>query len=254
MEPSGARSDRDLKGLYEEHYSADGSDALRYGEWRALGARGKADHVETLAARLAQRPLRIAEIGCGDGALLGELAQRGFGASRVGFELSEGAVRIASQRPGVDGVVAFDGERVPATDDAFDLAILSHVLEHVPDPARTLAEAARVASAVVVEVPLEDNLSARRESKRDTWEDIGHLHHFGRSSIRQCADQAGLRIEADLTDPLPLSVHLFFAHTPPAWARAGVKAATRRALFTLSPRRAERLFTVHYAALCLRAP
>jgi SAM-dependent methyltransferase len=244
---------RDLKALYEEHYSAAGSDAELYGAWRALGARGKADHVEALARALPQAPASIAEIGCGDGSLLGELALRGFGTARDGFELSEAAARIAARRDGVRHVEAFDGVTIPAGDSVYDLAILSHVLEHVPDPAQTLAETARVARAVIIEVPLEDNRSARRISKAGMWDDLGHLHHFSRASVAGFVHRAGLRIEADLTDPLPRAVHLFFARTRAQRARAELKAAARGGLYGLSPRRAERLFTVHYAALCLPA-
>src|SRR5205085_10353108 len=154
----------------------------------------------------------------------------------------------------VAGVQALDGERIPASDGAFDLAILSHVLEHVPDPAAAAAEAARIAGAVIVEVPLEDNRSARRASKRSHHEEIGHLHRFNRVSVRELVERAGLRIEADLTDPLPRAAHLFFADSASARLRAHAKAAARRAVFTVSAGAAERAFTLHYAALCLRAP
>jgi SAM-dependent methyltransferase len=243
--------ERDLKGLYEEHYSAGGDDALRYGAWRALGAKGKADHVVALARALPAVPRRVVEVGCGDGALLEELGRRRFGDVRDGFELSEAAARLAAGRAGVGEVRAFDGERLPVEDGAFDLAILSHVLEHVPDPARTLREAARAADAVILEVPLEDNRSARRASKRDHHEEIGHLHRFSRSSVRQFVDRAQLRVEADLADPLPREVHTFFAESAAQKAKAEVKAAVRRSAYTLAGARAERLFTVHYAALCL---
>jgi hypothetical protein len=61
---------------------------------------------------------------------------------------------------------------------------------------------------------------------------------------------AGLIVEAELLDPLPLAVHTFFTQGAAAVTRASAKAAARRAVFTASPRLAERLFTLHYALLC----
>ncbi len=63
----------------------------------------------------------------------------------------------------------------------YGLGILSHVLEHVPDPPALLAEAARACGAVVMEVPLESNLSARRASKREHAEEVGHLQRLDRA-------------------------------------------------------------------------
>src|SRR5213075_2506045 len=108
---------------------------------------------------------RVLEVGCGDGALLAELADRGFAPTLAGFEISERAAEIARGR-GLD-VEVFDGSHLPAGDASYDLGILSHVLEHVRDPGELLRETARVCRAVVVEVPLEANLSARRSGKRE---------------------------------------------------------------------------------------
>ena len=56
---------------------------------------------------------------------------------------------------------------------------------------------------------------------------------------------AGLRARTELTDPLPYAHHAFFGHR----GRAAVKWTVRTALWRASPRRAERLFTVHYAVV-----
>ena len=113
-------------------------------------------------------------------------------------------------------------------------------------------KAARLARHVVVEVPLEANRSASRPAKRAEAARIGHVHAFDRADVRALCGAAGLTIEAELTDPLPYAHHAFFARDAPARARAAVKTAVRRAAFRASPRRAERLFTVHYA--CLARP
>ena len=120
-----------------------------------------------LCARTKLRPRTLVEIGCGDGALLAAL--RGLAPVFDGFELSAPAAELARRAlPDARRIEAFDGFEVPAEDDSYDLAILSHVLEHVPVPLPLLAEAARVAHEVLVEVPLEDNRSAppAREARR----------------------------------------------------------------------------------------
>jgi SAM-dependent methyltransferase len=237
--------------FYDEAYAQrDPARAALYARWRALGAVGKADHVLALCARAGLRPASTLEIGCGDGALLGELHARGFGGRLAGVEITEAAVRIARGRAGIDAVDLYDGAHLPADDGAYELGIVSHVLEHVPDPPALLAEAARACEAVVMEVPLEANLSARRASKREQAHEIGHLQRLDRAAARQVVTRAGLRVAGELEDPLPRSVHLFFATTPYARTRASAKWALRAALHRLAPGLARRLFTVHYACLC----
>ena len=247
-----ATGSAELRDVYEEQYSADGDDAARYGRWRALCAQGKADHVVRLAGVLDHAPRSVAEIGCGDGVLLELMGRRGLGDSHQGYEISERAVTIAGDRLGPGVVERFDGERLPVADHAFDLGVLSHVLEHVPDPMPLLRETARACRAVVVEVPLEDNRSASRPEAERARQEIGHLHRFNRGDIHVLCAAAGLRVEAELADPLPLKVHTFFAESPGARAKAVAKAAVRRGVYLASAKAAERTFTLHYA--CLAVP
>jgi SAM-dependent methyltransferase len=237
---------RDLAGFYDSAYARGGE---RHARWRDLGARGKADHI----AELAPDARRVVEVGCGDGALLAELSRRGYGESLAGFDISEAAIDLARSRsiPHVARLETFDGHRLPAADGEFDLGLLSHVLEHVPEPRALLRETARVARTVVVEVPLERNLSGRRSVSRERASEAGHLEALDRDAMRTLIEQAGLRVERELLDPLPREVHTFFADTPAARARALAKAALRRGVFSLSESAAERAFTLHYAALCV---
>ncbi len=168
-----------LARFYEDAYSLQGPQADRSARWRALGAVGKADHVVVLCRRAGVVPSSTLDVGCGDGALLAELARRGFGGRLHGVELSAAAAAIARRALGEDTVDVFDGSSLPIGAGCYELGILSHVLEHVPDPAALLAETARVCHAVVFEVPLEANLSARRPAKRAHAGEIGHLHTLG---------------------------------------------------------------------------
>ena len=236
----------DPRAFYTAGYSvADPAEAEKFGRWRALGARSKAAHAFQLCNRAGLFPTTLVEIGCGDGSLLAELS--GLAAVVDGFELSPTAIELARKRgiPGARRLEAYDGTRVPAGDGAYDLAVLSHVLEHVPQPAPLLAEAARVASHVLIEVPLEANRSAARPAKRAEAARIGHLHAFDRPQVHALLKQTGLTPLAELSDPLPYAHHAFFGAKLPA----AIKWAVRYALWRAAPTRAERLFTVHFAVL-----
>jgi len=237
--------------FYDEAYSRTPSQASFYARWRALGAEGKADHVMKLCARAGVRPANTLEVGCGDGALLSELHRRGFGGRLAGVEITQAAVSIARERPELDAISLYDGETLPFADGEYGLGILSHVLEHVEDPPALLAEVARCCGAVLVEVPLEANLSARRGAKRDHAAEVGHLQRLDRPAMRAIVGEAGLRVSCELEDPLPLEVQQFFAASGRERAQATAKWGVRSGLHRLAPSAARRLFTVHYACLCL---
>ncbi len=237
--------------FYDEAYSHGPAEAAVYARWRALGAVGKANHVIALCDRARVAVTSTLEVGCGDGALLCELHRRGFGGALSGVEITEAAVAIAREREQIDTVELYDGLHLPAADRAFELGILSHVLEHVPDPAELLREVARACRAVVVEVPLEANWSARRAVKREHAAQVGHLQRLDRRAARAIVARAGLTIAAELEDPLPLEVHRFFATSARARASGTAKWALRSAVHRLAPALARRAFTVHYACLCL---
>lgn len=246
-----ADSPAQLVRFYDDAYSQTPTAAAVYARWRALGAVGKADHAIALATRAGLNARSTLEVGCGDGALLCELRRRDFGGRLHGVEITAAAVAIARARAEIDSVELYDGLHLPAPDGAYDLGILSHVLEHVPDPAALLAEVARACRAVLVEVPLESNLSARRAAKREHAAEVGHLQRLDRDAMREIVTRAGLYIACELDDPLPPEVYRFFAATPSTRVAATGKWALRAGLHRLAPAIARRLFTVHYACLCL---
>jgi SAM-dependent methyltransferase len=240
-----------LVDFYDDSYTREGEQALLYSRWRALGAKGKADHVMELCSRAGVRVASTLEVGCGDGALLCELRRRGFGGGLHGVEITKAAVKIASERDEIDSVELYDGQHLQCADGAYDLGIVSHVLEHVIDPAALLAEMGRACAAVVVEVPLEENLSAKRAGKREHAEEVGHLQRLSRDAARAMVARARLGVVGELEDTLPLEVHRFFAGSLAGNAAAVGKWGVRRGLHLLAPALSRRLFTVHYACLCL---
>jgi SAM-dependent methyltransferase len=238
-----------IQDFYERCYSSS-TDGEKWARWRALGAVTKADHVVGLLGRAGITGVEtVAEIGCGDGSVLDELGRRGIGVRRIGLDISSSAVAIAAERPGISAVHQFDGSRIPADDRAYDLVFATHVLEHVPTPEPLVDELLRVSRrALLIEVPLERNLSARRPAARAASEAAGHLHRFDRAHMRRMIARRGWKIRAELVDPLPAAVHTFGAETPGARARGGLKSLVRSGL-TLWPPLGERLITLHYAVI-----
>jgi SAM-dependent methyltransferase len=245
-------AEEQIQEFYEQCYTP-GVDGDKYRLWRELGAEGKADHVQALVARAGlAAPRTVCEVGCGDGAVLGVLGRRGFGGERVGYEISASGVKLTAGRPEVRDAWVFDGEHLPVADGAYDLVFATHVLEHVPDPAPLTREMLRAGRAVVIEVPLEANVSAHRPAARAASEGVGHLHRFHRRAIRTLVQDCGGHVAAELVDPLPRAVHTFGAETGKARAKGTAKWALRATAATV-PALGERLITLHFAVLALPA-
>ncbi len=78
---------------------------------------------------------RVLDLGCGTGHALDELAPR----ESVGVDVDPGSLRGQPRE-----TVVADMRALPFADGAFASVVCSHAIEHVLDPARVVAEAARV--------------------------------------------------------------------------------------------------------------
>jgi SAM-dependent methyltransferase len=231
-----------VSGALREHYDRYYDDGPS--EWRRLGALAKAENVVSLCTPVPHASLL--EIGAGEGALLARLAELGFGSALHAAEISESAVAAIRTRgiPGLIDCRRFDGETLPWPDASFDLAVLSHVLEHAEHPRRLVAEAARIARTVFVEVPLEDTWRLPRDFRPDP---VGHINFFDRKSLRRFVQTCGLEVLAERVASPGREAMVF---------RSGRRGALAHALkclgLRLAPALATRLATYHGALLCRR--
>jgi SAM-dependent methyltransferase len=143
----------------------------------------------------ADRPRRVLDIGCGDGEFLGVLRQLGWECH--GTELTEVTARRAAAIPGLEIRTG------PLAEDAyepgrFDVISLWHVLEHLPDPDRTLRACACWLSGgglLLLAVPNLESWQAR--AFRGSWFHLDppfHLQHFGPASLARALRAAGLEV------------------------------------------------------------
>ncbi|MBS1790035.1 MAG: class I SAM-dependent methyltransferase [Acidobacteria bacterium] len=119
----------------------DGAAYERYmGKWSQLAG-------ETFLDWLAPKSgLRWLDVGCGNGAFTELLGERCAPVSIEGVDPSEGQLAFARTRP-VASVAQFhqgDAMALPFPDDSFDVAVMPLVIFFVPEPAKGVAEMARV--------------------------------------------------------------------------------------------------------------
>jgi len=224
-----------LSNNYEDYYR-DGAS-----EWRRLGALDKAANIVRLCGHL---PLKsILEIGAGDGAILSRLSELGLGQELHAVEISSSGVDVIKKRniPRLMDCTLFDGHHLPYPAGRFDLAILSHVVEHAEYPRQLLYEAGRVARYVFVEVPTED---ISRRSNDFIADNVGHINFFSPRTIRWLVQSSGLRLLKQITTNPSKQVYIHEGGRT-GWARYHLK----QMLLRWTPRLATRHFCYHESLL-----
>ena len=216
-------------------------------EWRQLGAIDKARNIQSLCG--SHEFANIVEIGAGDGAILEQLSRHGFAHSYTALEINESAVNAIRDRNigGLKEAVLFDGYSIPFGDGAFDLAVLSHVIEHVEHPRLLLREVARIVrpneGAVFVEVPTELTLRTGRNFR---WTDTGHINIYNPLTIRHLLQSTHFNVVSERSTNPSYAVHRFTHGNVRGWLRFFVRSFALRAMPVL----ANRVFTYHWSALC----
>jgi 2-polyprenyl-3-methyl-5-hydroxy-6-metoxy-1,4-benzoquinol methylase len=138
----------------------------------------------------AAAPESVLDVGCGEGVLTAEWAERLADGRVVGIDLDDPKLRhewAKRERPNLE-FRAEEATSLSFADDEFDLACAIEVLEHVPKPEATLAEMARVARRhLLVSVPREPlwrvlNV-ARGAYLRALGNTPGHVNHWSKRAF-----------------------------------------------------------------------
>ncbi len=166
------------------------------------------DELFTLAA-----PGTVLDVGCGEGVLSEQWAQRLDGGRVVGIDLADPKLEAewaGRTQPNLE-FRPMTGERIDYADGEFDLVAATEVLEHVEDPEVVLAEMARVArSHLLVSVPHEPlwrglNM-ARGAYLKDLGNTPGHLNHWTRRGFVALLGRYGTVTE--IRSPFPWTMLL----------------------------------------------
>jgi len=170
-------------------------------------------------------PGSVLDVGCGEGVLVHRWAQQlaarnpAAPARVVGVDLEEESIQAGwaeRQAPNLEYRVmeastsSPEGD-LPFAEDEFDLASAIEVLEHVPDPERTVSEMARCAQRhLLVSVPREPLWRMLNMARGAYWPALGntpgHLNHWSRGSFVKLLSRHGEVVE--VRSPFPWTMLL----------------------------------------------
>jgi SAM-dependent methyltransferase len=159
-------------------------------------------------------PQSLLDVGCGEGVLTQQWAQR-LGDDRrvVGIDLDDPALHAQWAKRTVPNLSyrVMKAEHLPFADSEFDTATAIEVLEHVPDPEHTVAEMARVAQRwLLVSVPREPLWRALNVARGAYWKHLGntpgHLNHWSKRSFVALLSRHGEVVQA--RSPFPWTMLL----------------------------------------------
>jgi SAM-dependent methyltransferase len=172
-------------------------DYVRGSHWNLLGGLllrlGRPDWVDWMVITEATADSRILDVGSGDGALLTALSAAGY-RNLTGIDPF-----VEPRNDHQDGVRTF---RRTMDDEhgTYDVVMLHHSLEHMPDPAAAMQHVRRLLQPdgwALVRMPVAGSYGWR--TYREHWLGLEPPRHLVIPSIegmRQLADQAGFDIES----------------------------------------------------------
>lgn len=137
----------------------------------------------------ATHPVRVLEVGLGEGIVTARLQERFPQATIVGVDLADADLASQWRDRGLAAAFA-DVEHLPFPDKSFDLVLAIEVFEHFDDPGRALAELSRVCTAnLVASVPFEPIWRAgnvlRGRYLRQLGNTPGHVNHWSRKRFAE---------------------------------------------------------------------
>jgi SAM-dependent methyltransferase len=193
----------------------------KYGSTNPAVRRMMAAFERSLDELLARaEPRSLLDVGCGEGVLVHKWAERLGAQTRVvGIDLEEESIQAGwaeRQAPNLEYRTMLAGradqvENLPFAENEFDLASAIEVLEHVPDPAHTVAEMARCAERhLLVSVPREPLWRMLNMARCAYWPQLGntpgHLNHWSRRSFVRLLSRHGQVVE--VRSPFPWTMLL----------------------------------------------
>lgn len=139
-----------------------------------------------ITMKLAQGAERIIDVGCGWGRELTRLK------NAIGIDIKIPFLRTARNYVKNDVILA-DAHCIPFTDNTFDFAVLSEVIEHLTDVRKVLKELKRILkpkAKLLIQTP-NKNITLGKFIKK---EGCGHIHEFTFIELKSLLEEFGFKV------------------------------------------------------------
>jgi len=232
--------DKHYQDLYAGYYKDSRSTLLK----RKISAMQTAECISTA---LSGRTIgRLLDVGAGDGNVLVELDRRGIAHELFAVEVSESGVDAirAKNIHAVRDARRFDGYSIPYPDKHFDVAIATHVLEHVEHERLFLREIGRVSRFAYIEVPLEHGF--RIQKAIEAGRKYGHINFYTKETFKSMLESTGFRVmKCEVVSP-SLRYDQYLSGPVKGW----IKNLIRTSALAITPNLAPLFFVYNGFAYC----
>ena len=139
---------------------------------------------------------RIAEVGCGGGAIIRDISEALNASQAVGYEPMPEAYAVAKSRE-TETLKYLNQTVDQTTKDHYDLTICFDVFEHVEDCFSFIRDLTGISDRILFHIPLDLNVQmvARMSPLMRVRKEVGHIHYFSKDTAIATLEECGLNIE-----------------------------------------------------------
>ena len=154
-----------------------------------------------LARRYGKKGTRLLEVGSGMGHLVGSLEDT---FETYGMDLNHWAVKQSKAVINKTSLETASAQELPFKDGAFNVVIIKHIVEHLPDPQKAINEIGRVTEKGGILILATPNLdSLLKPWKGDKWigyQDPTHISLKRPAEWFSYIEEAGFKIKRSFAD------------------------------------------------------